>query len=306
MGLPNAIGLHNDRGNEMSEIRYERPKTAEAAVALLAAAKGPARVLAGSTDLLIQMRSGRLEPELLVDIKGIAEMTSIVAENGGFRLGAAVTCMELIEHEGFSRAWPGVTDGVKLIGSIQVKGRATVGGNVCNASPAADSVPALIAAGASASILGPSGRRELRVEDIAAGPGKTSLAKGEIVTAFVLPRRSPRSGDAYLRFTPRTEMDIAVVGVGVNLTLDDKGVCTQARVCLGAVADRALLVPEAAATLIGTKVDATALVRLAAAASAACRPIDDKRGTKEFRIKVAGVLARRAAQIALERARGNN
>lgn len=306
MGLPNAIGLHNDRGNEMSEIRYERPKTAEAAVALLAAAKGPARVLAGSTDLLIQMRSGRLEPELLVDIKGIAEMTSIVAENGGFRLGAAVTCMELIEHEGFSRAWPGVTDGVKLIGSIQVKGRATVGGNVCNASPAADSVPALIAAGASASILGPSGRRELRVEDIAAGPGKTSLAKGEIVTAFVLPRRSPRSGDAYLRFTPRTEMDIAVVGVGVNLTLDDKGVCTQARVCLGAVAERALLVPEAAATLIGTKVDATALVRLAAAASAACRPIDDKRGTKEFRIKVAGVLARRAAQIALERARGNN
>lgn len=290
----------------MSEIRYERPKTAEAAVALLAAAKGPARVLAGSTDLLIQMRSGRLEPELLVDIKGIAEMTSIVAENGGFRLGAAVTCMELIEHEGFSRAWPGVTDGVKLIGSIQVKGRATVGGNVCNASPAADSVPALIAAGASASILGPSGRRELRVEDIAAGPGKTSLAKGEIVTAFVLPRRSPRSGDAYLRFTPRTEMDIAVVGVGVNLTLDDKGVCTQARVCLGAVAERALLVPEAAATLIGTKVDATALVRLAAAASAACRPIDDKRGTKEFRIKVAGVLARRAAQIALERARGNN
>lgn len=306
MGLPNAIGLHNDRGNEMSEIRYERPKTAEAAVALLAAAKGPARVLAGSTDLLIQMRSGRLEPELLVDIKGIAEMTSIVAENGGFRLGAAVTCMELIEHEGFSRAWPGVTDGVKLIGSIQVKGRATVGGNVCNASPAADSVPALIAAGASASILGPSGRREVRVEDIAAGPGKTSLAKGEIVTAFVLPRRSPRSGDAYLRFTPRTEMDIAVVGVGVNLTLDDKGVCTQARVCLGAVAERALLVPEAAATLIGTKVDATALVRLAAAASAACRPIDDKRGTKEFRIKVAGVLARRAAQIALERARGNN
>jgi len=290
----------------MSEIRYERPKTAEAAVALLAAAKGPARVLAGSTDLLIQMRSGRLEPELLVDIKGIAEMTSIVAENGGFRLGAAVTCMELIEHEGFSRAWPGVTDGVKLIGSIQVKGRATVGGNVCNASPAADSVPALIAAGASASILGPSGRREVRVEDIAAGPGKTSLAKGEIVTAFVLPRRSPRSGDAYLRFTPRTEMDIAVVGVGVNLTLDDKGVCTQARVCLGAVAERALLVPEAAATLIGTKVDATALVRLAAAASAACRPIDDKRGTKEFRIKVAGVLARRAAQIALERARGNN
>lgn len=301
-----SVGMDNDQGSEMSEIRYETPETAEAAVALLATAKGPARVLAGGTDLLIQMRSGRLEPELLVDVKGIVEMTSIVAENGGFRFGAAVSCMELIEHESFAKAWPGVTDAVKLIGSIQVKGRATVGGNVCNASPAADSVPAMIAAGASASVLGPHGRREVHVEDIAAGPGKTALAKDEIVTSFVLPRRSPRSGDAYLRFTPRTEMDIAVVGAGVNLTLDDKGVCTEARVSLGAVADRALLVPEAAATLIGTRIDAAALARLAAAASAACRPIDDKRGTKEFRIKVAGVLARRAADIALARARRKN
>jgi len=300
------MGMDNDQGNAMSDIRYETPKTAKAAVALLAAATGPARVLAGGTDLLIQMRSGRLEPELLIDVKGIAEMTSITVENGGFRFGAAVTCMELIEHAAFAEAWPGIADGVKLIGSVQVRGRATVGGNVCNASPAADSVPAMIAAGATASVLGPQGRREVFVEDIAAGPGKTSLAKGEIVTSFVLPRRTPRSGDAYLRFTPRTEMDIAVVGVGVNLTLDDKGVCSQARVSLGAVADRALLVPEAAAALIGTPVDASTLGRLAAAASAACRPIDDKRGTREFRIKVAGVLARRAAQIALDRARGKN
>jgi CO/xanthine dehydrogenase FAD-binding subunit len=287
----------------MSEMRYEAPKTLAAAVALLAGAKGQARVLAGGTDLLIQMRAGRVEPELLVDVKGIPEMTSIVAENGGFRLGAAVTCAELVEHEAFAKAWPGVTDGVKLIGSIQVKGRATVGGNLCNASPAADSVPAMIAAGAAVSIVGPNGRREARVEDVATGPGETSLAKGEIVTSFLLPRRPPHSGDAYLRFTPRTEMDIAVVGVGVNLTLDEKGVCSQARVTLGAVAERVLLVSEAAAALIGTKVDAAALKRLAAAASAACRPIDDKRGTKEFRIKIAGVLARRAAEIALARAR---
>ena len=197
-------------------------------------------------------------------------------------------------------------DGVALIGSFQVKGRASVGGNLCNASPAADSVPALIAAGATASIIGPNGRRDVPVEDIAAGPGKTTLAKGEIVASILLPRRAARSGDAYLRFTPRTEMDIAVVGAGVNLTLDRKGVCTQARVALGAVADRAFLVPEAAAALIGTKVDAEALERLAAAASAACRPIDDKRGTKEYRIKVAGVLARRAAGIALDRARRKN
>jgi len=290
----------------MSEMRYEAPTTLAAAVALLAGANGRASVLAGGTDLLIRMRAGSVEPGLLIDIKGIPEMTSIVAENGGYRFGAAVPCMELLEHEAFAKAWPGVIDGVKLIGSIQVKGRATVGGNLCNASPAADSVPPLIAAGAVAGIVGPDGRRESPVENIVTGPGKTALARGEIVTSFLLPRRPPHAGDAYLRFTPRTEMDIAVVGAGVNLTLDDSGVCRQARVCLGAVAERALLVPEAAAALIGTRVDAAALKRLAAAASAACRPIDDKRGTKEFRIKVAGVMARRAAEMALARARRKN
>ena len=290
----------------MSEILYETPKTLEAAVALLSGAQGLAKVLAGGTDLLIQMRGGRVAPGLLVDIKGIPEMRSIAAENGGFRFGAAVTCMELVEHAAFAAAWPGLTDAVKLIGSVQVKGRATVGGNLCNASPAADSVPALIAAGAIARVVGTKGVREVAVEDIATGPGKTVLARGEIIASFLLPRRSPRSGDAYLRFTPRTEMDIAVVGAGVNLTLDEKGVCSQVRLSLGAVAERALLVHEAGAALIGSKVDAEALMRLAAAASAAARPIDDKRGTKEFRIKIAGVLARRAAQIALDRAKGMN
>ena len=177
---------------------------------------------------------------------------------------------------------------------------------MCNASPAADSVPAMIAAGAIASIVGPQGRREARVEDVATGPGKTSLGKGEIVASFLLPKRPKRSGDAYLRFIPRTEMDIAVVGAGINLTLDAAGVCTDARVSIGAVAERALLVQEAADALIGSKVDDDALKRMAAAVSAACRPIDDKRGTKEYRIKVAGVMARRAAQIALTRAQRTN
>lgn len=290
----------------MQEMRYEAPRTLEAAVSLLAGASGQARVLAGGTDLLIQMRGGRVEPELVVDIKNIPEMTSIVAENGVYRFGAAVPCMVLVENKAFAKAWPGVADGANLIGSIQVRGRATVGGNLCNASPAADTVPAMIAAGASAVVVGPKGRREVPIEQIATGPGKTSLAKGEIVASFLLPKRPPRSGDAYLRFIPRTEMDIAVVGAGVNLTLDEKGVCTHARVSIGAVAERALLVPEAAAALIGTKVDAAALKNLAAAVSAACRPIDDKRGTKEYRIKVSGVMARRAAQIALERARRTN
>jgi len=175
--------------------------------------------------------------------------------------------------------------------------------NLCNGSPAADSVPAAIAAGAVCLIAGPDGRREVLVEDIIIGPGKTSLAVGEVVVAFRLPAQQPRGGDAYLRFIPRTEMDIAVVGVGVNLVLDDAGICTHARVGLGAVAPTPLLVADAAAALIGTAVDDDALEKLAAATSAACNPIDDKRGTIVYRIKVAGVLAKRSAGIALERAR---
>ncbi len=195
-------------------------------------------------------------------------------------------------------------EAARLIGSTQIQGRATIAGNLCNASPAADSVPAMIAAGATATIVGPNGRREVPVEEIALAPGRTSLQKGELVASVFLPPRPPRSGDAYLRFIPRSEMDIAVVGAGVSLTLGEDGVCTAARVSLGAVAARPLLVEEAARALIGTPVGEEALTALSAAASAACRPIDDKRGTKEFRIKVAGVLARRAAERALERARG--
>jgi carbon-monoxide dehydrogenase medium subunit len=178
-----------------------------------------------------------------------------------------------------------------------------MGGNLCNASPAADSVPALAVAGALASVAGPAGRRDVPVEEIAVGPGKTSLNKGEIVASFLFPERVSHSGGAYLRFIPRTEMDIAVVGAGVDLTLGTDGVCTRAKVALGAVAERVLVVADGAAALVGTKVDEAALEALAAAASAACRPIDDKRGTIEFRTDVAGVLAKRAALKAVERAR---
>lgn len=284
-------------------MRYVAPESLDAALGLLADAGGTARVLAGGTDLLVHMRGGRVAPTLLVDVKRIPELRTLEPCDGGWRIGAAVTGMELIEHDSFAAAWPGIVDGVRMIGSIQVKGRATLGGNLCNASPAADGVPGLIAAGALATLVGPAGRREVPVEQIATGPGRTCLAPGEVLVSFLLPPRPPGSGDAYLRFTPRTEMDIAVVGAGVNLTVDGGGVCRQARVSLGAVAERALLVPEAAAALVGTKVDEAALQRLAEAASAACRPIDDKRGTREFRTRVAGVLARRAAARALERAR---
>jgi aerobic carbon-monoxide dehydrogenase medium subunit len=287
----------------MTDLRYEAPATLQAAVALLAGATGPARILAGGTDVIVQMETDLIEPALLVDIKKIPEVRQITAENGGFRIGAAVPGMEIMSHAALNKAWPGVVDGVKLIGSIQVRGRASIGGNLCNASPAADSVPALIAAGAIARIVGPAGVREAPVEAIPTGPGKTSLQKGEIIASFFLPSRPPRSADAYQRFTPRTEMDIAVVGVGINLTLDGNGTCTAARVALGAVAPTVLLVKEAADALIGSKLDEAALEKLAQAASAACRPIDDKRGTKEYRIKVAGVLAKRTALQALERAK---
>ncbi|HTI55413.1 MAG TPA: xanthine dehydrogenase family protein subunit M [Verrucomicrobiae bacterium] len=286
-------------------MRYEAPDSLEGAVALLAAAQGEARVLAGGTDLLVQMRADVLDPDLIVDIKKIAETRTVAEEEGGWRIGAAVTGAELKEHARLKKVWPGVVEAANLIGSTQVQGRATLGGNLCNGSPAADSVPALIAAGAVATLAGPRGKRDLPVEDVMLGPRKLALQKGEMVASFLLPPRPARSSDAYLRFIPRTEMDIAVVGAGVSLTVDGAGIVTAARVSLGAVAARVLLVPEAAQAIVGSRLDAAAQERLEAAARAACRPIDDKRGTTEFRIQVAGVLARRAALIALDRARSN-
>jgi carbon-monoxide dehydrogenase medium subunit len=287
-------------------MRYEAPDSLEGAVALLAGAQGEARVLAGGTDLLVQMRADVLDPDLIVDIKKIKETRAVTEEKGGWRIGAAVTGAELKEHARLKKVWPGVVEAANLIGSTQVQGRATLGGNLCNGSPAADSVPALIAAGAVATLIGPKGKRDLPVEDVMLGPRKLALQKGEIVASFLLPPRAARSSDAYLRFIPRTEMDIAVVGAGVSLTVDGAGLVTAARVSLGAVAARVLLVAEAAQAIVGSRLDAPAQERLEAAARAICRPIDDKRGTVEFRIQVAGVLARRAALIALDRARSNN
>jgi aerobic carbon-monoxide dehydrogenase medium subunit len=284
-------------------MRYEAPSSLEQAVGLLAAATGDARVLAGGTDLLVQMRTDILNPELVVDIKHIPELREIREDGGGFRIGAAVTGAELKEHPRLKSVWPGLVEAANLIGSTQIQGRATMGGNLCNGSPAADSVPALIAAEAKASVVGPNGRREIAVEDVMLAPRKLSLSKGEIIASFFVPAKAQGSADAYLRFIPRTEMDIAVVGCGVCLSVAADGRVSRARVALGAVAARPLLVEEAGNALAGSKLEEAALSKLDAAARAACKPIDDKRGTKEYRIKVAGVLARRAAAIAYERAR---
>ena len=289
----------------MTDLRYLAPDTLDEAIKAFAAAGSAARILAGGTDLLVQMRSGAVKPGVIVDIKKIAEMTAIErTADGGFRIGAAVPGAVLAEHPQFGKAWPGVLEAINLIGSTQVQGRASAGGNLCNGSPAGDSVPALVAAAAIAILQGPNGRRELPVEKVPAGPGRTNLLPGEILVSFTFPPRPPGSSDAYLRMIPRTEMDIAVVGVGVSLTLQG-GACTAARVGLGAVAPTVLLVEDAAKALIGSKLDEAALNAAAAACSAACRPIDDKRGTIIYRTKVAGVLLKRTVAIAAKRAGGN-
>ena len=285
-------------------MQYAKPKTAPEAARLLAAESGVTRVLAGGTDVLVQLKAGMIEPALIVDIKAIPGIRDIVPEAGGFRIGAAVSGAELGEHAALCAMYPGVTEGAQLIGSKQVQGRCSMVGNLCNASPAGDAVPALVAASASVRIEGPNGSRDAPVRDIPAGPGKTTLAKGEIITSVFLPAPASNTADAYLRFIPRTEMDIAVASAAVSLTLDDAGKVTAARVVLGAVAATVLLVEDCAKAIIGTKLDDAALGALEKAASAACKPIDDKRGTIEFRTKVVGVLARRAALIAYTRAGG--
>lgn len=285
-------------------MRYERPTSVKDAVALLASAKKNAFVLAGGSDLLVRMRGGYVEPELVVDIKAVKGLNEISKSDKGFRIGASVPCAVMGEHAALKKAWPGVVEAANLIGSKQIQGRCTIAGNLCNASPAADSVPALAAAGAKAVIAGPDGKRRIAVEKMVTGPGKTVLGKGEMVEAILLEKPAPRSGDAYLRFIPRTEMDIAVVSAGVHLTLDGKGVVKSARVALGAVAPTVLVVKKAANAIIGTRLEDEALEKLAEACAAACNPIDDKRGTIHFRKKVSGVLATRAAKIAYERAGG--
>ena len=285
-------------------MQYLTPTSFDDASAIAAGAKGTTRFLAGGTDVLVQMRADIFTPDTLIDLKHIPNVTDITHEaDGGWTIGVAVPGAVLREQDELGRDWPGLVEAVDLIGSTQVQGRATMVGNLCNASPAADAVPAMIAAGVEVSILGPDGTRREKVENIPAGPGQTSLAKGELITAVHVPARGSNGADAYQRFIPRTEMDIAVVGCGVNLRLDGKTIA-EARVALGAVAPTALLVEAAAEAIIGTNLDETALGALADAAIAACNPIDDKRGTIKFRKHIAGVLSRRVAQEAYTRAGG--
>ncbi len=285
-------------------MRYHAPSSVAEAVKLAAGATGITRFLSGGTDVLVQLRAGMVTPDDLIDLKKIPGLRDIAkTADGGWRIGATVSGAEMRRHAALCADWPGVVEGMNLVGSTQVQGRATLAGNLCNGSPAADSVPGMVAAGARVVVTGPNGTREVAVEDIPAGPGKTRLQSGEMIEAVLLPPRGKQGGDAYLRFIPRTEMDIAVVGVGISLTLDGDKVAA-ARVALGAVAPTVLLVDAAAKAIIGTTLDDAALAGLIATVRAAANPISDKRGTAEFRKEVVGVLAGRAARIAYDRAKG--
>lgn len=288
-------------------MKYRAPISVEESVALLTSYPG-AQVFAGATDLIPQIQGGRPEPSIAVDLKRIPETCLLESRNGNWRVGAAVPAARLTAHPGLRAAFPGLIEGTGLIGSDQIQGRATLGGNLCNASPAADSVPALVALDAEAVIVGPAGERSIPVSDVVTGPGATSLEQAEFITQIHIPTPVRGTSDAYQRFIPRTEMDIAVVGAAARIRLDDQGRCQQATLILGAVAPTVVQVETASELLRGREIPERPggdplWKELGEAATAACNPIDDKRGTVEFRRRVAAVLACRTVATAARRAK---
>jgi carbon-monoxide dehydrogenase medium subunit len=289
----------------MEAYAYARPTTLDEATSLLAGCAKEGRrtqILAGGTDVLVQMRSVDRAPRTLVDVKHIADTNRLEIGSETIFIGAAIPSAILNENQELKSLLPGVIEAADLIGSTQIQGRASIGGNLCNSSPAGDSIPAIIVSSGVCVIAGSGGTRRVACEDFLTGVGTNVLEADELLVGLEFPRPAGRTADAYLRFIPRTEMDIAVAGAGVALTLDDDGTCTAARVAIGAVAPTALLVPAAAAALIGTKVDDEALAAAGAACTAASSPISDKRGTVEYRNKVVAVLCRRAGANARDRA----
>lgn len=286
----------------LTAMRYASPTTVAEAVDLLGS-EPDARVYAGATDLIPQIRAGRPEPTVMVDLKRIERLCAINRNGSTYTVGAAAPTADVCAHAALVAAFPGLAEASGLIGSDQIQNRSSWGGNLANASPAADTPPSLIVNDARAVIAGPGGERTVPAAEIAIGPGATSLGPGELIVEFELDAPPARTADAYLRLIPRTEMDIAVVGAAARITLDDGGKVAAAAIALGAVAPTVVRVPDAEAALIGNEPSGEALAAVEAAAAAATNPIDDKRGTVAYRRQVAGVLARRAVSIAAERAR---
>jgi CO/xanthine dehydrogenase FAD-binding subunit len=284
---------------------YVAAHSVDEVVSLLAQHGDQARALAGGTDIIVAVREGRRKVALLVDIKGIPEVNQLSYDSAqGLTIGAAVPCYKIYEHEDIATAYPGLIDAVSLIGGTAIQGRASVGGNLCNASPAADTIPPLIVHHATCVIAGPNGRREMPVEQFCTGPGRTALQNGEFLVALRMPSPPRNFGAQYLRFIPRNEMDIAVVGTGASVTLNqDHTGFVSGRVSLGAVAPTPLLVEAATTALAGKPVSDDTIQQAAEAAQAAARPIDDMRGTAQYRRHLAGVLTRRALRGAIQRAK---
>jgi CO/xanthine dehydrogenase FAD-binding subunit len=280
---------------------YAAPATLPEAVGLLVS-QPSARLLAGGTDLLVQLRAGRKEADLVIDVKKIPELNAVHFDSAtGLTIGAAVPCYRLTAHPDLQTHFPALVEVASWIGGTQIQGRASLGGNLCNAAPSADSIPLLIALGASATAVGPGGRRQIPLEAFCTAPGRHQLATNEILVSIHIPTPAPHSGAAYLRFIPRNEMDIAVVGAGAAVTIAD-GHFTAARIALSSVAPTPLFVPAAGAALVGQPVSPAALEAAAHAAQAAATPISDMRGTVAYRKHLCAVLTRRALEIAISRA----
>lgn len=289
----------------MRDFEYEAPDSLERAIAILSEMNGRARPLAGGTDLIDHVRTGRLTPDLIVDVKRIPELNRIAQTEHALHLGAAVPCYRIYEDPDIRRNFAALVDACSIIGGIQVQNRASVGGNICTSGPAADSAPALIALNATCVLTGPDGTRELPVHEFFTGPGQNVLQRGELLVEIRLPAPEASSGSHYRRFIPRNEMDIAVVGVGAAVTLEQDGqTIRSARIGLGAVAPTPLLAREASDLLAGRPATDETFAEAAQAARAIISPIDDMRGTVEFRHHVTGVLVERVLREAVARARG--
>jgi carbon-monoxide dehydrogenase medium subunit len=285
------------------EFLFAAPQSVQEAVELLARANGDARPLAGGTDLITQMKENRRSPGVVVDVKKIAELNELSWDaRNGLRIGAAVSCSRIASYAPVRERCPALAEACALVGSVHIQNRAALGGNFCNAAPSADAVPPVLSYGGRLLIAGSNGRREIAAEDFFVGPGQTVLGKDELLVQITIPTPPSPSGAAYLRFIPREEMDIAIVGVGAFVQLSaDRSRCEQARLTLAAVAPTPLRAREAEAFLVGKALDQATIAQAGELAAKAAKPISDVRSSAAYRVEMVKVLTRRTLQKALER-----
>ena len=285
-------------------MKFESPKSVEEALSILKS-ESNSSVFAGATDLIPQILGGRPEPGLIVDLKNIPSLVNLSFSSGSWKIGAATPVASIKNNEKLTKELPGLSEASALIGSDQIQNRASLGGNVCTASPGADTVPSLMVNDALVVIASNEGSRTIPVADVITGPGSISLGSGEFIIEFLVPKPPPGTSDAYERFIPRTEMDIAVVDAAARISLDERGHCREAKIAIGAAAPTVIRVPAAERILQGKKINDELLAEVMDEASKACNPINDKRGTIEYRRQVAGVLAKRVILLAEKRASDN-